>query len=489
MENKSILERARKYEDNNIKNILKEEKQEFHLCAPIGWINDPNGFSTFKGEYHLFYQYHPYGTYWGPMHWGHSKSKDFIKWEQLPIAIAPDEKYDESGCFSGSAVEADGKHILMYTGVLEKVDNSGSKIVRQTQCIAVGDGINYEKLDCNPVITHEQLPEGSSKEDFRDPKIWKEGEWFYSVIASRAADNSGQILMYKSKDLKVWKLVTVLDKSENKIGTMWECPDFFELDKEHVLIISPMEVRANEKGYHNGHNSIFITGNYNKENNVFERRTEELIDGGLDFYAPQTLETKDGRRIMIGWMQTWENKIVPDEFKWCGMMTIPRELNLREGMVIQDPVRELSNYHKNTIKYENIEVQDEISLEGISGRILDLTLEIDAKDSKEFIIRLAKDDEHETLINYNPIHNLLTFDRSYSGKLKNMIHKRDMRIKGSESKIKLRIVLDRYSAEIFINDGQQTMTSTFYTPLDAQNITFESNGKSIINVEKHDIVL
>lgn len=489
MKNKSILERAREYEDNNIKNILKEEKQEFHLCAPIGWINDPNGFSSFKGEYHLLYQYHPYGTYWGPMHWGHSKSKDFIKWEQLPVAIAPDEKYDESGCFSGSAVEDNGKHILMYTGVSEKEDNSGNKIVRQTQCIAIGDGINYEKLDCNPVITHEQLPEGSSKEDFRDPKIWKEGEWFYSVIASRAADNGGQILMYKSRDLKVWEFVTVLDKSENKIGTMWECPDFFKLDEEHVLIISPMEVRANEKGYHNGHNSIFLKGNYDKKNCSFERTSEELIDGGLDFYAPQTLESKDGRRIMIGWMQNWENKIIPEEFKWCGMMTIPRELNIKDGVVVQKPVRELENYRKNMVKYKDIKVENEMSLAGIEGRTLDLIVEVDAKDSKEFIITLAKDAKNKTLLIYNPVNNILTFDRSYSGKLKNMVHKRDIKVKKEGTNIKLRILLDRYSVEVFVNDGEQAMTSTFYTSLSAKDITFESIGESIINIEKYDIAI
>lgn len=489
MENLNVLEKSRKYQDDNIQNILKEEKQEFHLCAPIGWINDPNGFSVFNEEYHLFYQYHPYGTYWGPMHWGHSKTKDFVKWEQLPVAIAPDEEYDKSGCFSGSAVESDGKHILMYTGVLEDKDKEGQRIVRQTQCIAIGDGINYEKLKCNPVITHEDLPEGSIIEDFRDPKIWKEGELYYSVIASRAADNSGQILMYKSEDLENWQLVTILDKCENKIGTMWECPDFFELDKEEVLIISPMEVRANKKGYHNGHNSIFITGDYNKDTNNFVRKTEELIDGGLDFYAPQTLEAKDGRRIMVGWMQAWENMIVPENSKWAGMMTIPRELTIKNGNVIQNPIREIENYYKNACKYENVKVEDEIELEGINGRVLDLSLEINAKESEEFTIRLAKDDTHETLIMFNPINNTLTFDRSYSGKLKNMVHKRDMKIKKEGSSIKLRVLLDRYSAEIFINDGEQVMTSTFYTHLEAKRISFESKGEAIINIEKYDIVV
>ncbi len=89
----------------------------FHISAPAGWINDPNGFSVYNGKIHLFYQYYPYLREWGPMHWGHSTTSDMIKWEQLPCVLAPDEEYDKKGCFSGSAIEADGKHVLVYTGV------------------------------------------------------------------------------------------------------------------------------------------------------------------------------------------------------------------------------------------------------------------------------------------------------------------------------------------------------------------------------------
>ena len=208
----------------------------------------------------------------------------------------------------------------MYTGVIDKSKELGERYIRQVQCIAIGDGENYEKLECNPVITDEMLPEGSSLEDFRDPKIWKDGEMFYSVVASRAKDGTGQILMYKSENLQEWEFVSVLDKSENKLGRMWECPDFFNLDGRDILIISPQEVKATKDGFHNGNNTAYLIGEYDKKNNIFKRENRAVIDFGLDFYAPQTFEDTDGRRIMIAWMHSWENRVVPNDFKWCGIL-------------------------------------------------------------------------------------------------------------------------------------------------------------------------
>lgn len=138
------LEQARQYERRH--QAAAQERPAFHVTAPVGWINDPNGFSLYQGEYHLFYQYHPYSNLWGPMHWGHCKTKDFIRWTWLSCALAPDEAYDGQGCFSGSAIELDGKHFLMYTGVREREKEDGTKEVFQTQCMAVGDGTDYVKL-------------------------------------------------------------------------------------------------------------------------------------------------------------------------------------------------------------------------------------------------------------------------------------------------------------------------------------------------------
>ena len=487
IENNFILEKVRKYEKEFINCISKEEKPSFHLCAPIGWINDPNGFSTFNNEYHLFYQYHPYDVVWGPMYWGHSKTNDFIKWEQLPIALAPEASYDMGGCFSGSALEYDGKHVIMYTGVLDNKDENGERVVRQTQCIAIGDGENYEKLECNPVITHEMLPEGSSLEDFRDPKIWREGEEFYCVVASRSNDGSGQILMYKSNNLKEWEFVTIVDNSKNKVGRLWECPDLFSLNGKGVLIISPQEVKATKDGFHNGSNTAYLIEKYDNEKKSFERESCNVIDFGLDFYAPQTLESIDGRRIMIGWMHSWENRIVPGNFKWCGMMTMPRELTIRDGCLIQNPIREIENYYKNTVEYNNLIIKDEVSLDGIFGRELDITIDIDGSQAEEFKIKLAKNNEYETIISFNSKKNIIEFDRSYSGNYGDILHKREMKVRDKNGKVKMRLIIDKYSVEIFANDGEQVMTSTFYTPLEATGITFASEGNSIINIKKHDI--
>ena len=142
------LERAREYELAAERDIAPAERPLFHLSARCGWMNDPNGFSFYNGQYHLFYQYHPYTSHWGPMHWGHAVSRDLLHWEYLPAALAPDTAYDGGGCFSGSAATLpDGRHLLMYTGVSK--DGVRKK---QTQNLAVGDGRDYQKLPQNPVI-------------------------------------------------------------------------------------------------------------------------------------------------------------------------------------------------------------------------------------------------------------------------------------------------------------------------------------------------
>lgn len=116
------------------------------------------------------------------MHWGHSVTTDMISWEQLPAALAPDQDYDRNGCFSGSAIEADNKHVLVYTGVTKITLPDGREEERQNQCIAFGDGRDYVKYENNPVVTGEMLPENCSRIDFRDPKIWKEEDTYYLIV-------------------------------------------------------------------------------------------------------------------------------------------------------------------------------------------------------------------------------------------------------------------------------------------------------------------
>ncbi len=192
------LREARKYEEACEKFISPEERPAFHLSSRTGWMNDPNGFSWYHGQYHMFYQYHPYDSNWGPMHWGHAVSKDLLHWEYLPAALAPDEHYDKDGCFSGSAIElADGRHLLMYTGVVQERQKNGELLEIQTQCLAVGDGIDYEKYEQNPVLDEKDLPEGFSRVDFRDPKILQKEDGSYCcVVGNRPADGSGQILLF-----------------------------------------------------------------------------------------------------------------------------------------------------------------------------------------------------------------------------------------------------------------------------------------------------
>lgn len=478
------LKKADSYIEKNM--VPKDQKPAFHVTAPVGWINDPNGFSEYRNKYHLFYQHHPYSDAWGPMHWGHCTSCDFIKWEDLPEALAPDESFDKNGCFSGSALETDEGHALVYTGVIEK-DENGKKSVFQNQCLAFGNGENYIKYDGNPVIDGNQLPESFSREDFRDPKIWFDDGSYYLVAGNRKGDGLGQVVLFRSPDLKSWQYVTVLAENDGTYGKMWECPDFFELGDQHVLIVSPQDMRAVGNKYYNGNHVLYFLGQYNKTNCQFDYSEGVMLDFGADFYAAQTLLTNDGRRIMIAWMQSWDINIKPAEQRWNGMMTVPRELSLINGHLYQRPVRELENYLVNPIHYQNTEISGEVSLPGIKGRVLDLSAEVLSGDFKKLSIHIAHNDEYTTCFTYNPEEQSIEFDRTYSGMRRDVVSQRKMKIDNPQSTLKLRIILDKYSAELFINDGYQTFSATFYTPLEADEIVFKCDGKAILNIEKSDI--
>lgn len=474
--------KAEKYIQQNM--VERQKRPAFHVTAPVGWINDPNGFSVYKGQTHLFYQYHPYTTSWGPMHWGHCVSDDLMKWEDLPVALAPDQSYDRKGCFSGSAIETEEGHVLVYTGVSE---NEITKQEVQNQCIAIGDGIKYEKIAENPIITGEMLPEGFNKKDFRDPKVWKEEDTFYLVAGNKDEEEKGQIVLFSSKDLRKWKFESVLANSGGNIGSMWECPDFFELDGHRVLICSPQDMSAKGYEFHNGHNSVYFTGQYDKEKHVFAYEEPRALDYGLDFYAPQTTKLPDGRRVMIGWMQSWDNQAIPEGQKWQGMMTIPRELSLVNNELIQKPIKEIEKYYTNSVICERKNITKPCSIDGIKGRQLDMTLELEKGGFDCFQIELAHNEEYTTTFTYNAKTEMIEVDRTFSGLQKDVICQRKMKIRHPKEVLELRFILDKYSVELFVNGGEQVFSTIIYTTEKAEQIVFSSDGNARVNITKHEI--
>lgn len=199
------------------------------------------------------------------------------------------------------------------------------------------------------------------------------------------------------------------------------------------------------------------------------------------------METEDGRRILIGWMQSWDNPMYPDSQRFSGMMTIPRELSMKGGRICQLPVHELENYRSNVIRYNNVCIHEETELKGISGRSVDLQIALKGNEYGKFRMKLAADERHYSEVIYDRDEKTLTFDRTHSGFKKDAISTRSMYVSEKKDVINLRILVDRFSVEIFVNDGEQVMTSLIYTPVDASGISFASNGKTYLDVTKYDI--
>ena len=482
------LFKARAFEVEKEKEIAPGERPSYHLSARVGWMNDPNGLCRYGYKYHLFYQYNPYKTQWGPMHWAHAVSEDLLHWETLPCALAPDMPYDNGGgCFSGNAIElADGRHLLMYTGVRFEEREDGSKVDIQTQCLAIGDGVDYEKVAHNPVLTEADLPDGASKIDFRDPKLWLGTDGVYrAVVASRPADGSGQILLYKSEDALHWHYEKKLAENRCRLGRMWECPDFFVLDGKGVLLVSPQDMVGDEPRYHAGNGNIAIVGTYDEATDTFTEEGHQIIDDGTDFYAMQTVLAPDGRRLMIAWMQNWDIQEHLHGEKWFGQMTLPREVSVRNGHLCQWPAREVEALRVKTVSHSGVQVEKAMTLPGVCGRYVDMEIAVrDVKDS--FTVSFAQDAQHKTTLTYDALRGLVTLDRSASGTRRAFVHTRSCMVDTSGS-IRLRVILDRNSAEVFVNDGEKTLTMTLMTPVAAEGIAFEANGGAAMDVTLHEL--
>lgn len=485
------LQTVREYEKQQEKTYCTQDRPLFHLTPMVGWMNDPNGFCWYRGIYHLFYQYYPYQTVWGPMHWGHAVSTDLLHWTYQPAAIAPDTFADAGGCFSGTALPTeDGQLMLLYTGVQPAATDRKGK---QMQCLAIGDGTDFVKYPGNPVIPESLLPEGYSAIDFRDPKIWREDGKYYCVAASLHETRQGSILLFESEDAVEWHYTTLLAASNNEYGRMWECPDFFALDGKQVLLVSPQEMQATPDGeFHAGYGNVAMVGHYDSKSHAFAADLTQPVDDGLDFYAPQTTLAPDGRRIMAAWMSNWETcKEAPRPSQWFGCMIIPRELTIRNGRLYQAPVRELESSWQDEERLTGLTVQGCTEFPQVRGRLVDIEMTVDIENSpacRRFEVRFAQNERFFTEVRCALSRGELVFDRSHCGSRRDILHTRHIRIAPAEDgKLKLRLILDKNCVELFVNDGERALSALIETPLEADGIQFRSDGPVRLEITKHTL--
>jgi beta-fructofuranosidase len=312
-------------EVKNEKNIA-EEISSLHYRPAKGWINDPNGLVWFNGYYHIFYQHSPnYETPWHEsMHWGHARTKDFIRFEELPVALFPDKPYDIDGCWSGTAIVRDDTLYLFYACVRG-----------ETQAVAVAqskDGIHFEKYSGNPVI-ETFPPEGSS--DFRDPAVCFADGKFWCVMASGNREkHTAVLLLYESDDLFNWRYHGVLREWEN--ARFAECPSFMPFEDKYLLSASVCR--------ENGHSFSIAVGSF--KNGSFVTEVTGEVDKGPDQYADQIFRDPKGRCILISWIPGWAYAGYREQDIGC--MSVPREITLNDGKICAYPIEELRQFIKTS---------------------------------------------------------------------------------------------------------------------------------------------
>ncbi|CAM3040334.1 glycoside hydrolase family 32 protein [Paenibacillus sediminis] len=483
------------YSRENADRFIRESKHllrpdyrlNYHLMAEFGWMNDPNGFIQYNGQYHLFYQHYPYEPVWGPMHWGHAVSRDLIKWEYLPVALAPDGVFDRDGCFSGSAVEKDGNLVLMYTGhVMTGPDRDND--YKQSQGIAYSkDGVTFTKWEGNPVIGYDEIPAGVSQKDFRDPKVFVKDGQYYVVLGSNDTRGNGLVLLYRSDDLKKWSFVNILAASDGRFGDNWECPDLFSLGDKDIFMLSPQRMPAQGESFRNLHSTMYVVGKFDPIAGQFQFERYAPVDHGFDFYAPQSTLDDKGRRIVIGWMDMWETDMPTQKgHYWAGAMSLPREAILDGDRVLFRPVEEVEAYRHNEYELYNVPLDGERDM-GTSGDSYEIQAVFKAEEgTEEFGLKLRVGDGEETILSYRPDGEMFSFIRDRSGIGPG--GERRVRVSLTKGTLLLRIFVDKSSVEVFIGDGEHVVTSRIYPGPESLGIkAFAKGACTLTSFHKWDI--
>ncbi|MCI5759152.1 MAG: glycoside hydrolase family 32 protein [Eubacterium sp.] len=451
-------------------------RQCYHFMPEAGWMNDPNGLIFYKGQYHFFFQFNPYAPFWGSMHWGHAVSRDLLHWHYLPPALAPSEIYDDhpdGGCFSGSAVEYEGKLWLIYTSVSDY-----GKGIRQTQSIAYSeDGIHFLKYDGNPVL---EAPDGVNPGEFRDPKVWEHDGKFYMVTGA-SQNGRGKALLFSSDNLKEWRYVNEIAESRGDMGSMWECPDFYSAGDRFVLTFSPMGS--------GDHTSVYMTGAFDYKTGKLEAQTAREIDWGMDYYAAQSFLAPDGRRIVVGWANEWswmpEWKDWGPTFKegWCGFFNLPREVSvLEDGSLRFKPIRELESLRSDACCLDQISVSGRRkSLKAGNGISYEMKfiIDLDHSDGDVLELELRAGGGMKTICRFDFLRNELSVNRNNSDGWSRGISRSVMKLH-RKSKMDVDIFSDQSSIEIFTDDYTNNHSNNVFAGEDQRDIFIRAEGGSFL---------
>ncbi|WP_336727954.1 glycoside hydrolase family 32 protein [Paraflavisolibacter sp. H34] len=463
-------------------------RPKIHFSPKTGWMNDPNGMVYHNGTYHLFYQYYPDSTVWGPMHWGHATSRDLVRWEHQPVALYPDSL---GYIFSGSAVVdqynttgfgKDRKTPLV--AIFTHHDTVGEKAGRNTyqnQSLAysLDDGKTWTKYAGNPVLKNPGIV------DFRDPKVmWYErGKKWIMTLATR-----DRITFYSSPNLKEWKKESEFGQNLGAHGGVWECPDLFPLDdngkKVWVLLVN-----LNPGGPNGGSATQYFLGDFDGTTFTPQSTDTQWLDYGPDEYAGITWSNTGDRKIFLGWMSNWLYAQVVPTSSWRSAMTVPRELQLKHAgnavYLASEPVRELDIIASKSINLQDTKVNSSFDLSGETGQLAGpFRLDLELEKAADLSLVLSNEAGEELVIGYDQKANRYFIDRSKAGNSdfhKEFAARHTAPRFSQEGKMNITLIVDVSSVELFADGGLSVMTGIFFPSQSFTRAALRSAGGAVVN--------